>query len=157
MSAFMMSNETLSMLSDFIARYYANDGRDFSFYFPEELEKEFGPMARNPLMVFHRLAELNVESLRRRYPEYYHEMINDVEYIPGCDIFEHDVYDIENGVKFMKAWHYQVLKSFDCYLYQSCEGNCYKLPLYKAIEALRDKWGYYIATNQPAYEDADWG
>lgn len=156
MSAFMMSNKTLSMLSDFIARYYQNDGRDFGFYFPEELEEELGPMARNPFMVFHRLAELNVESLRRRYPEYYHEMIEDVEYIPGCDIFEHDVYDMENGVKFMKPWHYQVLKSFDCYLYQSCEGNCYKLPLYKAIQALRDKWGGYIAENQPEYEEAKW-
>lgn len=151
-----MSNGTLSMLSDFIARYYANDGRDFSFYFPEELEKEIGPGAHNPIVVFSKLAELNVESLRRRYPEYYHEMIEDVEYIRGCDIFEHDVYDIENGVKFMKPWHYQVLKSFDCYLYQSCEGNCYKLPLYKAIEALHDKWGYYIANNQPEYEEADW-
>lgn len=152
----MMSNKTLSMMSDFIARYYRNDGRDFSFYFPEELEEELGPGARNPIVVFSKIAELNVESLHRRYPEYYHEMIEDVEYIHGCDIFEHDVYDIENGVKFMKHWHYQVLKSFDCYLYQSCEGNCYKLPLYKAIQALRDKWGGYIAENQPEYEEAKW-
>ena len=156
MSAFMMSNETLSMLSDFIARYYRNEGRDFSFYFPEELEEQLGPGAHNPIVVFSKIAELNVESLRRRYPEYYHEMIEDVEYIPGCDIFEHDVYDIENGVKFMKPWHYQVLKSFNCYLYQSCEGNCYKLPLYKAIQSLTDKWGGYIAENQPMYEEAKW-
>lgn len=156
MSAFMMSNKTLSMLSDFIARYYRNEGRDFSFYFPEELEEELGTLAFEPEIVFLRLAKLNVESLRRRYPDYYHEMIEDVEYIPGCDIFEHDVYDMENGVKFMKPWHYQVLKSFDCYLYQSCEGNCYKLPLYKAIQALRDKWGGYIAENQPEYEEAKW-
>lgn len=152
----MMSNETLSMLADFIARYYRNEGRDFSFYFPEELEKELGPTAFSGEMVFHKLAALNVESLKRRYPEFYHEMIEDVEYIPGCDVFRHDVYDIENGVKFMMEWHYQILKSFDCYLYQSCEGNCYKLPLYKAIEALRDKWGTYIAQNQPTYEEVDW-
>lgn len=151
-----MSNKTLSMLSDFIARYYRNEGRDFSFYFPEELEEELGTLAFEPEIVFLRLAKLNVESLRRRYPNSYEEMIEDVEYIPGCDIFEHDVYDMENGVKFMKPWHYQVLKSFDCYLYQSCEGNCYKLPLYKAIEALRDKWGNYIANNQPEYEEANW-
>lgn len=156
MSAFMMSNESLSMLASFIARYYRNEGRDFSFYFPEELDNEVEPMGFDVEMVFNRLAALNVESLRRRYPDYYHEMIEDVEYIPGCDIFEHDVYDIENGVKFMKPWHYQILKSFDCYLYQSCEGNCYKLPLYKAIQALRDKWGAYIAENQPQYELAKW-
>ena len=156
MSAFMMSNKTLSMLASFIARYYANEGRDFSFYFPEELEEQLGPLASEPEIVFFRLAELNIESLRRRYPDFYQEMVGDVEYIPGCDIFEHDVYDIENGVKFMKHWHYQVLKSFNCYLYQSCEGNCYKLPLYKAIQSLADKWGGYIAENQPEYEEADW-
>lgn len=156
MSAFMMSNETLSMLSDFITRYYVNDGRDFSFYFPEELENELGPFALRPESVFQSLAALNIESLSRRYPENYKDMLGNVHYIPRNDVFEHDVWDIENGVKFMKGWHYQILKSFDCYLYQSCEGNCYKLPLYKAIEALRDKWGYYIATNQPEYEEAKW-
>ena len=156
MSAFMMSNETLSMLADFIARYYRNEGRDFGFYFPEELEKELGTLAFEPEIVFFRLAKLNIESLKRRYPDFYEEMIGDVKYIPGCDVFQHDVYDIENGVKFMKQWHYQILKSFDCYLYQSCEGNCYKLLLYKAIQALRDKWGGYIAQNQPMYELADW-
>lgn len=151
-----MSNETLSMLSDFIARYYRTRGDAFSFYFPEELEKELGAMRDNSEMVFHRLAELNIESLRRRYPDFYKEMVGNVDYIPGCDIWRTEVYDIENGVKFMDKWHYQILKSFDCYLYQSCEGNCYKLPLYKAIQSLRDKWGGYIAENQPAYELAKW-
>lgn len=156
MSAFMMSNESLSMLAEFISRYYRTDGDAFAFYFPEELEKELGPFARNPEMVFHRLADLNVESLRRRYPEFYTEMTENIEFIPGCDIWREDVYDIENGVKFMREWHYQILKSFDCYLYQSCEGGCYKLPLYKAIQALRDKWGGYIAENHPLYESMEW-
>lgn len=151
-----MSNESLSMLADFIARYYRTNSNAFSFYFPEELEKELGTLAFEPEIVFVRLARLNVESLNRRYPDYYKEMIEDVEYIPGCDIWENEVYDIENGVKFMKDWHYQILKSLDCYLYQSCEGNCYKLPLYKAIQSLRDKWGAYIAQNQPQYELAKW-
>lgn len=156
MSAFMMSNETLSILANFIARYYRTNGDAFNFYFPEELKKELGPLAFDGEMVFHKLAHLNVESLTRRYPDYYKEMIEDIEYIPGADIWQHEVNDIENGVRFMMGWHYQILKSFDCYLYQSCEGNCYKLPLYKAIEALRDKWGAYIAQNQPQYEEAKW-
>lgn len=156
MSAFMMSNETLSMLAEFISRYYKTDGDAFSFYFPEELAIELGPVAFNAEIVFHRLADLNVESLRRRYPDFYLEMAENIEFIPGCDIWQNDVYDIENGVKFMKEWHYQILKSLDCYLYQSCEGGCYKLPLYKAIQSLRDKWGGYIAENNPMYELAKW-
>lgn len=156
MSAFMMSNETLSMMADFIARYYRTDGAAFSFYFPDELGEALKPISVDAESVFHRLAELNVESLRRRYPEFYEEMVGDIQYIPGCDIWRNDVYDIENSVKFMTEWHYQILKSFDCYLYQSCEGGCYKLPLYKAIQSLRDKWGGYIAENHPYYELAKW-
>lgn len=156
MSAFMMSNETLSMLSEFISRYYRKTGDDFNFYFPEELGVELGPLSFNPEMVFHRLAGLNIESLRRRYPDSYMEMANDIEFVPGCDIWRHEVYDIENGVKFMAEWHYQILKSLDCYLYQSCEGGCYELPLYKALQSLRDKWGGYIAENHPMYELAKW-
>lgn len=156
MSAFMMSNETLSMLAEFISRYYKTSGDAFSFYFPEELGRELGPIAFNAEMVFHKLADLNVKSLRRRYPEFYTEMTENIEYMPGNDIWRNDVYDIENGVYFMQEWHYQILKSFDCYLYQSCEGGCYQLPLYKAIQALRDKWGGYIASNNPMYELAKW-
>lgn len=156
MSAFMVSNETLSMMADFIARYYKTGGRVFGFRFPDELEYEFRPMASEPEMVFHRLAELNVKSLRCRYPDSYEELLGDIEYVSGCDIWENSVYDIDNGVHFMKEWHYQILKSFDCYLYQSCEGSCYKLPLYKALRELRDRWGGYIAENNPLYAMANW-
>lgn len=155
MSAFMMSNETLSMLSDFIARYYVTQGQAFNFYFPDELSTELGVRAYDPEMIFRRLAELNVKSLSYRYTDY-EDMLGDIEYERGHDIWRNSVYDIEHGCSFIQDWHYQILKSLDCYLYQSCEGNCYELPLYKAIESLRDKWGYYIAENQPGYSLADW-
>lgn len=155
MSAFMMSNETLGMLSDFIARYYKTEGRVFNFRFPEELTKELGIMAYDPEMVFHRLAHLNVQSLRNRYSDY-EDMLGDIEYESGHDIWQNSVRDWENGIQYIQPWHYQILKSLDCYLYQSCEGNCYKDPLYKALQLLRDKWGGYIAENQPQYNEADW-
>lgn len=152
----MMSNKTLSMLSDFIARYYLSQGQSHSIGFPDELGEILGVDAYDPKLIFKRLAELNILSLSNRYPEDYKELFDDVKYIPGCDIWEDSVIDLEYGVAFMKPWHYQILKSFDCYMYQSCEGNCYKLPLYRAIEALRDKWGGYIAENQPGYSEAKW-
>lgn len=152
----MVSNETLSMMADFIARYYQTGGRVFAFRFPEELEYELRPVPHDPEMVFHRLAELNVKSLRCRYPDSYEELLGDIEYQSGCDIWRNSVRDIEHDVHFMQEWHYQILKSFDCYLYQSCEGSCYKLPLYKALCDLRNKWGGYIAENHPYYAMADW-
>ena len=143
-----MSNETLSMLSDFIARYYQNDGYGFGFYFPEELEKELGPMSKDSAMVFHKLAEWNVKSLRCRYPDFYQEMTGDIEYMSGCDLWQPG--------KSIQQWHYQILKSLDCYLYQSCGGHCYSLPMYEAIQSLRDKLGGYIAENHPMYGLAKW-
>lgn len=155
MSAFMMSNETLSMLTDLIYRYHASGGEDFGVWFPTELMIELGDKAKYKELIFKTLAELNIQSLTERYDNA-DDMFNEVDYVTGCDIWEPETYDREYGIQMIKPWHYQVLKSLDCYLYQSCEGKCYELPLYKALEKLRDKWGSYIAHNHPDYELADW-
>jgi hypothetical protein len=51
----------------------------------------------------------------------------------------------------------QIKKAIDCYLYQSCEGNCSKSKLYKQVELL----GYTIASEivdrMPEYQAAEWG
>lgn len=149
MSAFMMSNETLSMLAEIIHRYHESGGEEFGVWFPTELFIELGGKAYYKETTFKALADLNVQSLKERYGDDVDDMIGEVDFISGCDIWEPDVRGI-------KPWHYQVLKSLDCYLYQSCEGKCYQDPLYKALEKLRDKWGCYIAEKQPGYELADW-
>lgn len=159
MSAFMMSDETLSKLTNLFLRYHLTGGDAFGFYFPRELFEEFkkdnGGRMLTGESIFNSLAELNAESLRQRYTDC-DDMIGSPKYRPECDIWRHEVYDLHNGVHRIEQWHYQVLKSLDCYLYQSCEGDCYKHPLYKALERFRDKWGAYIASNQVEYELADW-
>lgn len=144
-----MSNETLSMLANLIYRYRETDGEAFGLCFPAELLECFGKKASYSELIFKALAELNIRSLKERYGDDVDDLIGDVDFIHECDIWEPKVYGI-------KPWHYQVLKSLDCYLYQSCEGKCYEEPLYKALEQLRDKWGCYIAENQPGYELAEW-
>ena len=150
MSAFMMSNETLSMLAELIYRYHVSNGEDLEAWFPSELFIELGDKARYRELIFKALADLNVKSLKERYGNDVDDMIGEVDFISGCDIWKPSTYGV------IKPWHYQVLKSLDCYLYQSCEGKCYEDPLYKALEKLRDKWGCYIAQHQPGYELADW-
>ena len=150
MSAFMMSNETLSMLADLIYRYHASKGEDLEVWFPAELLIELGDKVYFRELIFKALADLNVKSLKERYGNDVDDMIGEVDFIRGCDIWEPSVYGV------IKPWHYQVLKSLDCYLYQSCEGKCYEDPLYKALEKLRDKWGCHIAQHRPGYELADW-
>ena len=154
MSAFMMSNETLSKLANLIARYYVNSD-SMGFYFPDELREELKDIRFSGEKIFNELANLNIASLSQRYYDC-GDMIGKVEYFPHCDIWQRPVWDIEYGITRIEQWHYQFLKSLRCYLYQSCEGDCYDTGLYKALDKLSLELGYFIATNQPEYELADW-
>ena len=160
MSAFMMSNETLSKLANLFYRYYLTGGDAFGVTIPDELFKEFkkdnGGKMLTGKSIFDSLAALNAESLKQRYPYYYEEMVGTPVYLPNCDIWRHQVYNLHDGIYRVEQWHYQVLKSLRCYLYQSCEGDCYERPLYKALELFGYVWGSYIAQNQPEYELAEW-
>ena len=149
-----MSNETLSKLANLISRYYVNSD-SMGFYFPEELREELKDARFSGEQIFNKLAELNVDSLSQRYGDY-GDMVGKIEYLPYCDMWQRPVWDIEYGVTRIEQWHYQFLKSLRCYLYQCCEGDCYETGLYKALDKLSLELGYFIATNQPEYELADW-
>jgi hypothetical protein len=125
------------------------------FYFPEELREELKETRFSAEGIFNELAKLNIASLTQRYYDY-EDMLGDVKYIPNCDIWQRPFYDVEQGVNMIVPWHYQFLKSLRCYLYQSCEGDCYETGLYKALDQLSLELAYFIATNQPEYEMAKW-
>lgn len=143
MSAFMVCNETLSMLANMITRGYYAEPYSFGFTFPEEIYD--GVVTDEN--IFNALADLNVRSLQQRYSDY-DDMIGEVEYIKGSDIWKPGL-----GVQ---PWHYQFYKSLQCYLYQCCEGKCMNDPLYKALEKLEINLAQYIAMHQPGYELAKW-
>lgn len=148
MSAFMVSNETLSMLANLIERYYVSND-SMGFYFPEELTIELVDTGYCAEEVFKKLVNLNIHSLAQRYPEDYMEMVGYVEFNP-----QFDIWSFTGGM--VKPWHYQFLKSLRCYLYQCCEGDCYETTLYKALDKLSMELAYFIATRQPEYDLADW-
>ena len=84
----------------------------------------------NPDLLAQRLYLLNVESVNQRYDlkqsapdEYrrYMEHMADVKYEPQPDL--HDA---------------QRIKAARCWMYQSCEGDCMKDPLYKAVDRYSD-------------------
>lgn len=154
MSAFMMSNETLSALANLIARYYVSSD-SMGFYFPEELREELNDIRFDGEKIFNELVKLNIASLSQRYIDY-GDMLGDIKYLPNHDMWERPVTDIEYGVTMIAQWHYQFLKSLRCYLYQCCEGDCYDTKLYKALDQLSLELAYFIATNQPEYEIAEW-
>lgn len=52
---------------------------------------------------------------------------------------------------------YQVVKSIKCWAYQSCEGDCDKLPLFELIQKIVREICLEIVVNSDAYDAADWG
>lgn len=146
MSAWMVSNETISKIANLIKTYNIVGFNGFGFNFPEELEKKF--KYKTAKEIFIELAEMNIESLKQRYPGHYEELIGEIEFIPNADIWQ----SREKGI----TYHYQLLKSLQCFTYQCCEGDVPESDLYKGIEKLADCVGYYIISKMPEYQAAEW-
>ena len=148
MSAWYVGTESLSMITDIISRYLVAGFNSFGFEFPSEIKTLFEgePDER----IFNALAGTNLEALEQRYDkETAAEMFDGKNYEDGHDIWQAR----EDGIQ---PWHYQLLKSLQCYIYQCSEGNVPDSPIYKAIDKLIDRLAMYIACNQKEYEEADW-
>ena len=171
MSCFMMSNETLSMIANIIERHHTAGFNSFGYGITGEMAQYIFDHCEKPLAynLFKKMAELNEYSLRHYY-HYNHDldidgMIGDVMYIPSSDIWQH-----YNGK--VDIWHYQLLKSLDCYLYQVGEINNYycgiedskldettkpMMDLFISLMAYRNELADYIIRHSANYEQAKWG
>ena len=147
MSAWYVGTESLSMMTDIISRYLVGGFNSFGFEFPIEIHTLFD--GEPDKRIFNALAGTNLEALEARYgKETAAEMFDGKDYEDG-----HDIWQPRNGVQ---PWHYQLLKSLNCYVYQCSEGKVPDTPIYKAIDKLAVKVAEYIATHQPEYEQAEW-
>ena len=146
MSAWMVSNETISKIANLIETYNIVGFNGFGFNFPEELEKRF--KYKTAKEIFTELVNMNIESLKQRYPGHYQELVGDVEFLPNADIWQ----SREKGL----TYHYQLLKSLHCFSYQCCEGSVPDCELYKAIEKLAIHLSNYIISKMPEYQAAEW-
>ena len=154
MSAYMVSNDALSMLTDLIMRYSESGYNAFGFEIPKELLSAVthgGVLNRNT--VFVKLASLNIDALKTRYHSRYESMIGDVHYVDDCDIYEPRIINIHDHVA---AWHYQFLKSLQCYIYQCMEGKCVETELFKALKKLEHNLAIFIATGTKDYAQSQW-
>lgn len=83
----------------------------------------------------------------RAYGERYHRVADDVA--AGMPVGEW-----LNTVD-CKPW--QMLKTFECYLYQCDEGNVSKSELYQALVTAKNYFMKYLIGKLPEYSDANWG
>lgn len=148
MSAFYVGTESLSMLTDIIERYLVAGFDSFGFEFPCEIESLFHGANRDT--IFAALVTDNLDALQQRYGiKTAVEMYDGKDYEEGHDIWE----PRKNSVQ---PWHYQLLKSCECYVYQCGEGKVLNSPVYKAMQKLSANITNFIVHNLPAYKEAEW-
>lgn len=142
MSAYIVEDETINR----IAGYLAMCAEDKKLWITHHLDG-LGYDLVNPLHR-KRLAEemftLNCQSIEGRYGEGAAE-------------------DMSSGHAFVYCYEFdgssrtQVLKSLACFLYQACEGDCEKSPLFQALSNIKGVLAYDILTDMPIYDKANWG
>ena len=52
---------------------------------------------------------------------------------------------------------WQMLKTFECFLYQCNEGTVSKSELYQALLRAKDQYMIYLVSKLPEYAEANWG
>jgi len=95
--------------------------------------------------VFDQLLNLNRFSLAERYPEDSKELHFEVDRSKAVWLSRQLGHN-----------DYQLLKSLNCYLYQSCEGDANKNNLYKTIVAISNSFAHDLASNHRSYDEAEW-
>lgn len=115
MSAFMCSKETIW---------------DIALYFAKEYPRQWYWLLKKNVDVgdiYKALAELNVKSLIERYGE---------DAVPEMTGPLPELYCYKGGSKLQDME--KLCVELDCYLYQSCEGDCYRDPIYKLTQKIFD-------------------
>ena len=143
MSAYMISDNTLSMITNILCRLQVAGYNSFGFELPEAFNQIFENCRDyygywTGEKVFSELASMNAAALKARYkdPE---DMIGSPKYNKNIDIWEAR----ENGPQ-------------QCYLYQCTEGSIPDTALYKALKELENIIIHYIVSHTPEYKKAIW-
>lgn len=147
MSAFMVSNQTLSELANTISAYCIAGYNGFGFDFSGWIRSHFA--MKSAKEIFDELTQMNIDSLSQRYPKDYKEMVGELEYIPTADLWSPRHLGVQQ-------WHYQLLMSLQCYLYQCCEGDVPERELFKELSKSKNGIMEFIVCHQPEYQKAEW-
>ena len=157
MSCFIVSDETLSKIGNFIARLLNCGydsfgfcvGREVFFAFEDCKIGDFCSSNR----VYEELYKLNVKAYNGRYKE---ENIDelDIPKNPNIDIWEHT--KVKNSFVIAQKWHYEMLKKLKCLHYQLEEDATYEDAKTKALEEIINTLAMFIATHNEIYDGISW-
>ena len=150
MSAYLTSPETVGMVAYLIKNQPAVTNCGESYYFLDKLSQE---EIENIVV---KVLDLNLESLKTKYPKYpatTEEWCGE----PRSDFCCKAVMFARRNLS-MKYGKAQMVKTLQCYLYQSCEiDKPFKNELYKAISNKLSNLALDMVSNTDAHKNASWG
>ena len=139
MSAYQVDYETIGRVLKAISKAGCYGSRY------KQIEKLKQQYEKNAGIVFDQLLELNRLSLKGRYED------------AKSMFFEVDRSKAVWLSRQLGHNDYQLLKSLNCFLYQSCEGNANKTDLYKTIDCIANNYSSDLVTKSTEYHNATWG
>jgi len=111
----------------------------------KQIQKLKDQYNKNAGKVFDQLLNLNRFSLAERYPERSKELHFEVDRSKAVWLSRQLGHN-----------DYQLLKSLNCYLYQSCEGDASKSNLYKTLREISNSFAHDLASKNRSYDEAEW-
>lgn len=167
MSCFIVDPKTIGYISNYIADNMNGGFNRTNLFFNipnehlEEVQKFIDDVTKNGIarenLIYKKLYLLNWQAFNTRY-EYRHpeELDKCSELMQEFKKYDTILHTAPTGK--VENWHYQMLKSIECYLYQCSEGaELEKSGIYQYVLAMKRALTEYIVSHSPEYKAAKWG
>ncbi len=150
MSAYLTSPDTVGLVACLIKNQPAVTNCGESYHFLEKLSQQ------DIEEIVDKVLDLNLESLKTAYPER-PATVEEWEIEPR-EVYVAKAVTFANSNLPMKYKKEVLVKTLQCYLYQSCEiDKPFKNELYKAISNKLSNLALDIVSDTEAYKNASWG
>lgn len=159
MSSFMMKSETLAYIANFIAVQmnhgfnYTGIVADFSCFNDCVKGDCINGRFASAEEIYKKLYQLNFNACHERYDGRYDDEYSMEKF---KDIAIHKPLSYADHHAIAEKWHYQMLKSMECYLYQCCEGDCHKSEIYQTVKQFKNNLMCFIVHNSIEWQAAKW-
>lgn len=158
MSCFIMNADTIGYISNFIADYIIGGYNTTGLYVsvPDEFIREVTKTTDVWKNVYLKLYSLNYMAFEVRYEGRHGENLADcLEFMRDYEQHNKRIHNRDD--REVQPYHYQLLKSIQCYLYQCAESEkLMNSTTFKAVKKFEDALTSFIINALPEYQAAEW-
>ena len=161
MSCMVMNQESLAALANAVEARLEKGYNYWGFDAPSSLCRELRQYQTGSRCsaedIYRKLYALNIRAYNGRYKDHQESRDEEAPVIDGRKYIIHHRPEYQENHFAVCAWHYQLAKLLDFWIYQTAEVATHDDPLRMAMEDFRDSLYYFIVNNSPPYIAAQWG